>query len=191
MEVWPLKNPSLYKQLLECFKTSKPVNFFFYLSPTWVNMECPFYLQYEMIMTWLPDHTWRRHLWIPYALCLKPMWLCWILRALQTWPYPAALPDFLVLVDLLVWFCRVFLHCPTPILILFPPPYLYINKASPGISIPSYSNPILPYRTSFLREALLVIHPAPLASTGNSLALRVRQVGIARPPFLFLTLYLH
>lgn len=101
----------------------------------------------------------------------------------QTWPYPAALPDILVLVDLLVWFCRVFLHCPTPILILFPPPYLHTNKASPGIPIPSYSNPILPSRTTFLREALLVIHPAPLASTSSSLALRVKPGGYSTATF--------
>ena len=52
-------------------------------------------------------------------------------------PYTTSNPNFLVLANLLVWFCPVFLHCPTPMLILFPCPCLYTDKASPGISIPS------------------------------------------------------
>lgn len=130
MEVWPLKNPSLYKQNLECFKTSKPVSFFFYLSQTWINIECPLYLEYGMKMPPFPNHTWRRCFWTPCVLCLKPTWLCWTLRALQTWPHPAALPDFPELVDLLVWFCLSFsslshthpVLAPSSIFILIRPP---------------------------------------------------------------------
>ena len=57
------------------------------------------------------------------------------------------------------------LHCQVASLPLVPP-----GKLIHPLLFQPYSSS----RTSFLREALLVIHPAPLASTWNSLALRVR-----------------
>lgn len=120
VEVWPLKNSSLYKQIPECFKTSKPVGFLFYLSQTWINIECPLYLEYGMKMPLFPNHTWRRGLGTPRVHCPKPTWLCWTIRAPQTWPHPASLPGFPELVDLLIWFCLVFPHCPTPSTVLAP-----------------------------------------------------------------------